>query len=271
MTAEAGGTMTHEADGAMTHERGLMASELLAPALTGALAATSTAVERVSRAHDDAEAVHDMRVGIRRMRTVLNAGRGLYGRKAAERLIDQLRTVSKATNALRDEEVLGDTIAMLELAPPLQATATAWIERRVALLGELRAMGLAMLDGSGIRHVLGALGDLAARPPKRDQDALDFAREQLLLARRELCALLPEVAARDGVALHRLRIRFKRLRYTAEMLAGSLRASPDEPVLPRARARRATRRAARSAGSRPRPSADARCGRRRAATDPRPA
>jgi CHAD domain-containing protein len=212
-------------------EARLLASAILSPALAAAVRDARDAAERVVRAHEDAEAIHDLRVAIRRIRTVVGAGRRVYGKRRVARLVEELRGLAKATNALRDEEVLGETIALCELEPEVRARADAWIDRRVAVLRELRGLGLAMLDRSGLGDVLAALSAIAVGPPKHDCDAEELAFAELCRARSELCAVLPAVTTGDAVALHRLRIRFKRLRYTAEMFGGAMRASDAEPAL----------------------------------------
>jgi CHAD domain-containing protein len=208
------------------------ASEVVLPALSAQAHATRLALGRVVRDPNDDEAVHDTRVGVRRMRSVLAAGRELFGKKRVDPLVDQLRAAGKATNQLRDEEVLEETLAELELGPEAHVSVTEWIARRAPLLVELRIAGVRALDASGLPAVLDAALDLAGHAAKHDPPAEAFARDRILEARRELCMCLPEVSAADGPSLHRLRIRFKRLRYTCEMLGGAMRAAESDITLP---------------------------------------
>src|SRR5207302_2039581 len=68
------------------------------------------AVPRVVSDADD-EAIHDLRVAIRRLRTLLKMARTLYGRWHADVVRRAFAEVQRATGALRDEEVLEETLA----------------------------------------------------------------------------------------------------------------------------------------------------------------
>src|SRR6202021_2852314 len=61
---------------------------------------------RLHAAADDGEAVHDVRVALRRTCTVLEVGRPVLGRFHAEEVRLALREVMQAPGALRDAEVL---------------------------------------------------------------------------------------------------------------------------------------------------------------------
>ena len=90
------------------------ASDVVSLALRRDAEAVQGALWRLELAPEDEEAVHDLRVGIRRMRTFLRACVWLYRRSTVERLAGELRAVAQATNALRDEEVLVETLELLE-------------------------------------------------------------------------------------------------------------------------------------------------------------
>ena len=52
---------------------------------------------------DAEEAVHDFRVGLRRLRTALRAARRIYGKKRLREISEGLKRYGDVTSALRDE------------------------------------------------------------------------------------------------------------------------------------------------------------------------
>ena len=63
----------------------------------------------------DTEAIHDYRVALRRLRTLLRAAAPLFKRGPMERLFDGLRRFARAAGAVRDEEVLAETLNEITL------------------------------------------------------------------------------------------------------------------------------------------------------------
>jgi CHAD domain-containing protein len=176
-------------------------------------------------AASDPEALHDMRVALRRLRTVLRACRALLGCKRSAPVLAALRAIARASSALRDEEVLAQTLARIAREPGVPAAVAAplgrWLELRRRHRERLRRRVTALFareDDGGLEAALAALAWLLADGPVRRPRLARFASRALALARRDLRAALP-VRAADAAGLHRLRIRFKRLRYTAELLA----------------------------------------------------
>jgi CHAD domain-containing protein len=168
----------------------------------------------------DADACHDLRVALRRTRTVLEVGRRVLGRFQANEVRATLRDLMRATGNLRDEEVLIEVVSGLGVDRP---DVLAWIDarrrrervqrrnlRRLVKTGELQRG----------RHLLGAL--LAFRTdPSRDRRLAKFARRAVDKARRDVER--KRAAAPDDVsALHDLRIAYKRLRYTIETFGDAL-------------------------------------------------
>jgi CHAD domain-containing protein len=168
----------------------------------------------------DEEACHDLRVALRRTRTVLEVGRKVLGRFQADEVRGTLRELMQASGALRDEEVLISVVSSLGVDRP---DVTAWIETRRrrervlrrALTGRVKAgelqRGQRMLDAL-----------LAFRPdPRRDRRLAKLARRAVDKARRNV-ERHKLVAPDDVSALHDLRIAYKRLRYTVETFEGAL-------------------------------------------------
>jgi CHAD domain-containing protein len=176
--------------------------------------------QRVLASAVDDEAVHDLRVGLRRTRTVLEAGRRVLGRFHADEVRRTLREVQRATGALRDEEVIIGLVTSLGVGHP---DVQAWLEARQRRERRLRSALLRRVRGGDLdrgRQLLGAL--LAFRvDPARDRRLAKFARRAVEKARREVERR--RVARSDDTdALHCLRIAYKRLRYTCETFAEGL-------------------------------------------------
>jgi CHAD domain-containing protein len=104
------------------------------------------ALPRVLRSSDD-EAVHDLRVGIRRMRVLLKLARPVFGRFHADAVRAGYTVIHRSTGALRDAEVLDDTVTGLGLSDAQFAT---WISRRRALEARLRRGVVAGLEAGDL-------------------------------------------------------------------------------------------------------------------------
>ena len=127
--------------------------------------------------------------------------------------------------------MLVETLELLELAVVERAAADAWLARRATVLVELRNVGLQMLANSRLYSILDDVLALAKAPPKREFEAHEFGQRLLREERAGIGALLPSLVLSDVAVFHRLRIRFKRLRYTADMLAAGMGGDEGERVL----------------------------------------
>jgi CHAD domain-containing protein len=195
----------------------LRAHELVKPAVIGLELRIRNAAERVVKAQSDGEAVHDFRVGLRRLRTVLRAARALYGKRRVKELMAQFKRFGDATNSLRDEEVLAETLEPVDLDESQRAAVLRWLSSREALETTLRKGAIDVIDGPWLDEAFASLQSCIGRGPKHDETAAAFAKSRLKEARSDVRTALP-VTRSDTEGLHRLRIRFKRLRYTSEML-----------------------------------------------------
>lgn len=200
------------------------AAAMVGPYLVGKLRVLDTRLRdvspRVLDSADDEEAVHDLRVALRRTRTLLEVGRPVLGRFQADEVRRALRAVMQATGALRDDEVLLDLVASLGTHHP---DVQPWLEARRKRERRLRAALVRLVRSGELdrgRALLEAL--LAFRVnPSRDRRLAKFARRAVSRARREVDrrrGARPD----DAAGLHRLRIAYKRLRYTAETFAEGL-------------------------------------------------
>ncbi len=177
------------------------------------------AAARVLATADD-EAVHDMRVAIRRTRTLLKIARPLFGGFHTDAVRRAFVAVQKATGDLRDEEALEETLAKLGLKDP---AFTAWREGRKVRERTLRRAVVRMLRSGELtraRELLLALVTLPVRP-SRDRDIAKFARKSAKKA-REGVEEHRDAKTDDSEALHELRIAYKQLRYSIELFADVL-------------------------------------------------
>jgi CHAD domain-containing protein len=189
---------------------------------------------RPAHVEEDPEALHDLRVAVRRVRSVLwafrgeNAGRRWRG---AERALGR---VFSGTNALRDADVLAERVGRLaEAAPPEAAEGVA---HAVARIDKARRRARAELrDALGPRRRAAAEKRVAAlceateiveAPAGAPPAAFGrWAPSRLAAVLGDAGALGEEVAVEPASTekLHALRIRLKRIRYVAEVF------EPDGP------------------------------------------
>jgi len=190
---------------------------------------------REARDRDD-EALHDFRVALRRLRTLLRVARALWGRKRLARFEGELRHYAQATGSLRDEEVLRETLAALELPDAARAELGGWLVRRARVVRASHgAVERLLMDGPSQR-VPTFPGGKRVRPLDRSLDKLasllesadvvsmparELAERALERATRDV-SLCAAADVRDAEAMHELRIREKRLRYSAELFAAPL-------------------------------------------------
>jgi|CZKU01.1.fsa_nt_gi CHAD domain-containing protein len=179
----------------------------------------------------DERAVHDLRVALRRTRTLLEVGRTVLGRFHADEVRSALRDVQRTSGVLRDEEVVLEIVTSLTILgadarPEVSAGVKAWIDSRRRRERRLRS-GLRRKIREGElergRRLLTALVAFRTKP-SRDKRLTKFARRAVEDARREV-ERRRAGPLQEPEALHSLRIAYKRLRYTVEAFAMVL---PDE-------------------------------------------
>lgn len=181
--------------------------------------AIAAAAPRVQSGADDEEAIHDLRVGIRRLRTLLKMSRRLYGTWHADVVRRAYADVMRASGELRDEEVLEETLTGISDHASFKTFLTARKSRerrlRKAIITRLEA---GELDRA--RLLLKAVLVFPVRP-NREEELARFARRTVERARRGVESRR-DAPADDSVALHDLRIAYKELRYSIELLAEAL-------------------------------------------------
>jgi inorganic triphosphatase YgiF len=185
--------------------------------------------ETAARGGQDAEGVHDMRVAVRRLRTMLDvlaASPDLDGRKL-RKLRRALKPLAQALGGVRDLDVLLERLAAYEASQPDLsaglAAFRAWLEHRRA---RAHARLVAYLDGGRLSEIFVKLEEMIGSLQETDKgNSVTVAQFAGSAAWSRYEAMLRgggAVAARDPVGLHHLRIACKRLRYTLELFAEEL-------------------------------------------------
>jgi CHAD domain-containing protein len=200
----------------------------------GFLDAAVRAAERLSHG-EDADALHDFRVALRRLRTTLRAYRPELKDSIPRKVQQRLRAVAAATDRARDAEV---ALAWLQpLKPelkPRERVGWRWLVERIE---RRRAKGLRRAGSHGWR-AFGAVGrrlrnGLAVyrQPlsPHHSSAVVPFAvvvRTTLLEHAKRLDELLSAVHTAADPEAHRARIAAKRLRYLLEALVDLVPVAP---------------------------------------------
>jgi CHAD domain-containing protein len=229
------------------------ARDVLAPILIALVDAAGAAARRVVTSHRtagmrsrsessgelDPEAVHDFRVALRRLRTLLRVARKVYGKKHVRPLEEGLRSGARATGTLRDEEVLRETLGALDLPKPVRDVVAEWQRRRARQERAHRGQVVRLLRAepthatrpsedrararSGAPDGVLSLDECFSQLRKRLEQGKARDLPAALVGREALNRALQGVSAfhledpDDAQAMHALRIRFKRLRYAAEL------------------------------------------------------
>jgi CHAD domain-containing protein len=177
----------------------------------------------------DAEAVHDMRVAARRLRSTLRTFRPLLDRDRTEPLRAELRWLGRLLGAARDGDVLAERLlATVGEEPPELVVGPVAARIRQRLAGEsaqARTGLLAGLDSARYADLLAALDAVVddpyvSRPGRRRlrrlaRRALRRADGMLDEAGPVAAAQVPAGTDRDS-RLHEARKAYKRARYAAE-------------------------------------------------------
>jgi CHAD domain-containing protein len=199
-------------------ERGHAAGPYVAAQLRELDAALAFAIARVV-GHLDDEAIHDLRVAIRRIRTLLKMARPLFGRFHADAVRKAFADVMRATGELRDEEVLEQTLDGLSERPAF----VEWRRARGAHQKKLRRAASAAVEHGELDRARLMLRALLVFPfdASRNAPLSKFARRTATRARRML-ERNRGVKLDDTKGLHDLRIAYKELQYSVELLAEAL-------------------------------------------------
>ncbi len=181
--------------------------------------AVSETAPRVLAKESDDEAIHDLRVAIRRLRTLLKMSRKLFGRWHTDVVRNAFAEVMRATGDLRDEEVLEETLEGAAEGPELET----WLKERRAREQKLRRAVVLRIQRGDLDRARLMLKALLVFPvePDRNVELARFARRTVERARRKVESKR-DVEVTDVTGMHELRIAYKELRYSIELLADAL-------------------------------------------------
>lgn len=182
--------------------------------------------ETGARLGEDIEAVHDMRVATRRMRSAIRVFKPFFKTKAIEPFMLELRRIARALGEVRDLDVFIDKAQIFadehpehDLTPLLKAWRKQRKRARRSLIAELDSERFAKFS-KVFAKFLSKAGKGAKALPKKS-DPTDY--EVRHVAPGLIFACYDQIAAYeshlDGASLntlHALRIDFKRFRYTLE-------------------------------------------------------
>ncbi len=183
-----------------------------------------TVPRMLANASEDLEALHDFRVEVRKLRTLLKAARSLYGRFHADAVRAGFTEMHRATGALRDEEVFLELLGTLGLdRDETRDEMLAFIAKRHARERALRRNVLALVRSPKVKRARSLLSAITLLPldPKHEKDLHKFARKTVARAMVGVDALR-NTPTTDDVGLHDLRIAYKGLRYACELMATAL-------------------------------------------------
>lgn len=180
---------------------------------------------------DDEDAVHQMRVCTRQLRSLLGTFRDGFGRESVKPIRSELRWLGTVLGQARDEEVLAARfLALLDAQPPALVRGPVryrLVTSHAAGYAAAHRDAVATLDGDRYRRLLADLDGLLAHPrPPGDlsvEESLHGAVREVRKTGRKAGLRGPGGAGDDAPPelLHTARKRAKALRYAAEAAAGS--------------------------------------------------
>jgi CHAD domain-containing protein len=171
-----------------------------------------------TRLGSDPEALHQMRVAVRRLRAVLRVARPILDRAWVDELRAELRWLGRALGAVRDDDVL--LIHLRSQADALPAGDAGGLERVVEEIEREREGSRAeLLEAMSSPRYLELLGQVerAGETPRwngKRRSVRKLAAREFRKLERAAKALGP---APSDAELHRVRVLGKRARYAAEL------------------------------------------------------
>ncbi|MGA5870598.1 CHAD domain-containing protein [Streptomyces cinereoruber] len=188
-----------------------------------AIVALDPAVRR-----DLPDAVHQLRVACRRLRSALKTYRSVLDRNATDPLGDELKWLAGELGVARDQEVLAERLRgrLTDMPRPLRlgpvkARLRIWDTARTK---DARRKAVAALDSDRYLALLGRLDALLADPPLREAAGRDAAKVLARAVRKDHARLAARVdralslapGHERDLALHEARKAAKRTRYAAD-------------------------------------------------------
>ena len=191
----------------------------------------------------DAEALHDFRVALRRLRTALRTYRPQLRDSVRRRPLRRLGRIARATRESRDLEVhLTWSRAQTQRLTPRQQAGVEWLVDRMEARRREADAGLGQTVDRQFERTIVPLerrlstyrATIAPKPARRSVTAAAVIGGRIQQLVGDLEAALGEVhTLRDEEPAHRARIAAKRLRYVLEPIAGQV--AGVEPLIERLR------------------------------------
>ena len=159
---------------------------------------------------DDPEYLHQLRVGVRRLRSALQAFRRALPKKPRKRLVKALREVTPPLGAARDWDVF---TAWLQSAATPDAVLKQARSRRTAARRRARRVLASRAWADALAQARRLRAEESSMPLK------EFAAAAIARADARARKEARGIDWQDSAQRHALRIRLKRLRYTCDFLA----------------------------------------------------
>ena len=179
----------------------------------------------------NAEALHQMRIGLRRLRAAVAVFADAVADGELEKIKGELKWITRQLGPARDLDVFAaDVLGPLKERHPgderIAAAHAEFDERRAAAYATaIDAIQSARFRGAMIDLAewieTGAWTNAADNAEFRDRPAAEHARRQLRRLRKRIRRKGADLRHRSAPERHRLRIRIKRLRYATEFFAAS--------------------------------------------------
>jgi CHAD domain-containing protein len=171
------------------------------------------------------ETIHDLRVALRRLIAAVNVADAILPRSALRKSARELRRHLKALNDLRDVSVQLLALRGLERRFPLLRTYAAHLRRqRQELVRKARAEIAAMDPSRTLKQVTEAGEQLFAffASPAAQHAAEAMLIGNVALAYRRVLERRAELSSANLRSIHRMRVAFKKYRYTLEVARPAL-------------------------------------------------
>ena len=202
----------------------------------------------LARAHEagtiadvDSEFLHQYRVALRKVRSVISLFKGVYAPEETEDLKARFGALMAETGTLRDLDVyLIERESYLALVPePLRPGLGLLFEEIAAERAQAQADLARHLGSEGYAREMRRLqkrfakgGRKLARGPEAERPARELARRLIWKRYRKVCALARTIdAATPDEQVHELRIQCKKLRYLMEFFMPAFPAAEIKPLL----------------------------------------
>ena len=199
----------------------------------GCLAHTSANAELLLRQKRNGEALHEMRVGLRRLRAALSAFRPLLAKRGLGRVEGETKWLAGELDGARDLDVfIGSTFGPASDRAPREPGLVALGERLLKARSDAYDRALAAIESPRMSRLLletagwieagaGSAGGDPALAAMGQEAIHAFAGSALDRLRKAVRRRGRRFGALDSRGRHKLRIRVKRLRYAAEFFASA--------------------------------------------------